>query len=114
MGANYFRTESAGATVEAAFELARTDAFYEFGHGGYTGSIAEKAGFEEFSFATFDEAREVVRLIHDYEQPENERREKVGEALWDAIDEITQDKWSDCVAIKIDNTRWIFFGWASC
>lgn len=47
MGANEFKTVSFGKTAAAAFEQAVLDAKHEYGHGGYTGSIAEKRSFVE-------------------------------------------------------------------
>lgn len=44
MGATTFYTEAEGRTVNEAFDNASRDAAHEYGHGGYTGTIAEKAG----------------------------------------------------------------------
>ena len=43
MGAYAFRTRAQGATAEEAFRAAVDQARYESGHGGYTGTLAEKA-----------------------------------------------------------------------
>lgn len=48
MGATNFYTEANGATLSEAFQTAVDNAYYEYGHGGYTGSIAEKSGAVEF------------------------------------------------------------------
>jgi hypothetical protein len=45
MGAYDFTTTALGKTADAAFDRAVRDAQYEYGHGGYTGSIAEKHSF---------------------------------------------------------------------
>ena len=45
MGAEIFTTTAKGKTATEAFGTAQTDARYNYGHGGYTGSIAEKGGF---------------------------------------------------------------------
>lgn len=45
MGAEWFTTEGEGADAAQAFKAAVDDAAYERGHGGYTGSIAEKRRF---------------------------------------------------------------------
>lgn len=45
MGASTFVTIAKGKTADQAFEAARAEALYEHGHGGYTGSIAEKSDF---------------------------------------------------------------------
>ena len=44
MGATTFIIESSGKTAREAFNSAVEDAQWESGHGGYTGTIAEKAG----------------------------------------------------------------------
>lgn len=45
MGANTFIHIAEGRTADEAFDRARDDARYEHGHGGYSGSIAEKDRF---------------------------------------------------------------------
>ena len=47
MGATEFITLEAGkyASASEAFRRAQERARYEYGHGGYTGTIAEKSGF---------------------------------------------------------------------
>lgn len=45
MGASEFMTTAKGRTAEEAFRAAREDALYEYGHGGYTGSVGEKSDF---------------------------------------------------------------------
>ena len=42
MGADTFTTSAKGRTAEEAFRAAREDACHWHGHGGYTGTIAEK------------------------------------------------------------------------
>lgn len=49
MGATNFETTATGKTAREAFLNAVNDAHYWHGHGGYTGTIAEKPGFIEFS-----------------------------------------------------------------
>lgn len=45
MGATTFYTVAKGASAEEAFRLAVDRAKHEYGHGGYTGTIAEKRSF---------------------------------------------------------------------
>lgn len=49
MGASTFSTVSFAATASVAFRDATDNARYECGHGGYTGSIAEKYEFQTFT-----------------------------------------------------------------
>lgn len=46
MGAAEFFTVSLGKNPHQAFDKAVAAAQYEYGHGGYTGTIAEKSGFK--------------------------------------------------------------------
>lgn len=46
MGAETFIQSAKGRTAEEAFRSAREDALHEYGHRGYTGSIAEKRSFK--------------------------------------------------------------------
>jgi hypothetical protein len=45
MGAASFRQYADGADPDAAFDEARQDALHEHGHGGYTGTLAEKYSY---------------------------------------------------------------------
>ena len=45
MGACDFKTKARGGNAQAAFRNAVTDAQYDHGHSGYTGTIAEKDRF---------------------------------------------------------------------
>lgn len=101
MGASEFTSSATGKTAQEAFGKAIDEARYESGHGGYTGTIAEKSGF-----------RMVVP--------------KEGEDPGDCIDRcfrdeshFFQDKWGPAGCIdagegKEPGTRkFLFFGWAS-
>lgn len=46
MGACDFTDVGCGKSAQEVFNQLRTDAAYESGHGGYTGTIAEKGSFE--------------------------------------------------------------------
>jgi hypothetical protein len=49
MGATNFSTIAVGKTADDAMKAARADALYWNGHGGYSGTIAEKHGCIEFA-----------------------------------------------------------------
>ena len=98
MGGIDFSTKSYGKTPEQAFNAAYEQACYEFGHGGYTGSIAEKPGFE---------------FIVEGVQTREEAQRLVDEKSWE------NDKWGDCFALEIESDKeglrcFVFFGCASC
>lgn len=46
MGGEYFEVYAAGTDPEALFAALVEKAFYDHGHGGYTGTICEKPGFD--------------------------------------------------------------------
>jgi hypothetical protein len=101
MGASTFIQSANGKTAKEAFNNAVDDAAYDHGHGGYTGTIAEKDRFVICSsevFASYDEAYDFAdKLIED------------GDARID-------DKWgpAGCVSFKTkDKISYMFFGWAS-
>jgi hypothetical protein len=93
-----------GATVGEAFANAVEQALYEYGHRGYTGSLAEKHDYIVIPLdgeATKDAAVAAARkLMHD-------------------DDARISDKWGPAGAIRYadfdepDQQHWLFFGWAS-
>ena len=95
MGACDFETVGYGKTASEAFRNAVEDAQYQHGHGGYSGTIAEKHSFKEVS----------VPADKDYNDVVNE--------LMDDDDSFVQDKWGDAGCVKIEDGKYKFFGWAS-
>ncbi|MFI6031592.1 hypothetical protein [Amycolatopsis magusensis] len=143
MGAETFTTYAEGADVDTAFRAAIEQAQYDYGHAGYTGTIAEKASYI---------------VIDDAPRSEGDA-EALAEKLINDDDERIADKWGPAGAIPVrggssesggrsapvrataerldkpaeiearrDNgvedsttvtsapevTGWLFFGWASC
>lgn len=101
MGAEQFIHPASGKNAKEAFNNAVEDAAWECGHGGYTGTIAEKGDFVMCSKQVFASAEEA---------------ENFASKLLDDCDERIDDKWgpAGCVAFKNkDETRYLFFGWAS-
>lgn len=90
MGALNFCVKIKGDTAEEAFFAAVDEAAYESGHGGYTGTIAEKSGF--------------TIIPHD---PEKSIREQVD----DLIDD--NDKWGPAFCFDLGDGSYVFFGTAS-
>jgi hypothetical protein len=70
MGATDFLHYATGRTAEEAFEAAREEALYDYGHSGYTGTIAEKYEFVEFI------------------PPPRVTADKVYSAAWQALDTV--------------------------
>ena len=95
MGAEPFIIGAMGDSPKAAFQCAVERALYEHGHGGYTGTIAEKDSFVEVDLPEdVDPVSEADRLI-------------------DAEDERISDKWGPAGCFALDERRYLFFGWAS-
>ena len=97
MGACTFGCTARGENAREAFKNAREDAQYENGHGGCSGTIAEK---DSFKLVTLSE------------------EELKDRALFHArIDELTDtqfdDKWGPAGAVKLEEGKYYFFGWAS-
>lgn len=97
MGADTFFTVAKGQTVAAAFTAAQQDARYEHGHGGYSGTIAEKRIFV---------------MIQPAKLPRKEAFE-LAEKLIDDEDPRVADKWGPAGVIPIDDGSFLFFGLAS-
>jgi len=62
MGASTFIVSTIGTSVKEAFASARQNALHENGHGGYTGSIAEKSEFVLVSDDIFSSVKEAVNF----------------------------------------------------
>jgi hypothetical protein len=101
MGAAEFTVTASGKTAQEAFSNAIEEAHWESGHGGYSGTIAEKGSFVMCSSEVFASASEAYQFA---------------ENLLNDGDPRIDDKWgpAGCVAFKNkDKTEYIFFGWAS-
>lgn len=103
MGASDFLEIGSGKNAKEAFDLLVEEACYEYGHGGYTGTIAEKNSFKIVSdktFASFEEAEKFINTLYDKD------------------DKRVLDKWGPALCVKFtdkNNTiKYIFFGSASC
>jgi len=100
MGACDFVTKAVGETAEEAFGVAVEDAKYEHGHGGYTGTIAEKDSFVMIDL------------------PEGEDPEDYAYRLIEKDDPRIADKWGAAGCIRCPDRKngqrvWLFFGYAS-
>lgn len=121
MGAADFTTIATGKTVGEAFNKARRDAQYEFGHGGYTGTIAEKGDFIEIPVPKGTTAERLVakaseaswaweqaRWNEGYKPTAKERAavryliDKLGERTYQRFMEAAHgDKWGPAAALQI-------------
>lgn len=100
MGANFFETKAKGKTANDAFKKAREEALYESGHGGYSGTIAEKSNFKMIPYLEGDRILfpDVGNFIS---------------AIMDKNYADFADKWGPACCIDLGDGEYIFFGYAS-
>lgn len=97
MGGEVFTTRARGETAQEAFDAAKEEAFYDHGHSGYTGTIAEKPGFT------------IIPLPDaNLSDPEAYADELIRDN-----DERIEGKWENATAFQVGPKEWLFFGWAS-
>jgi hypothetical protein len=96
MGADVFMITATGVSARDAFTNARQEALHYSGHGGYTGTIAEK---DSFNVITLKEGLEP----HKY-----------ADELIDNRDPRIDNKWGPAGCFDLGGGRYLFFGWASC
>jgi hypothetical protein len=100
MGAESFYEVASGKTVKEAFDSAVEDAAYEHGHGGYTGTIAEKHEYKQASPKTFESLQDAQEFAD----------RKMDGDHW------CNDKWGAAAYVAFkdgDQIKYLFFGWAS-
>lgn len=101
MGGETFEVYRRGLLMDIAFQEAVEEARYEYGHGGYSGSIAEK---------------DSVAAIDLVPRELDEQRERA-HALIRKCDPRVDDKWGPAGALPVGHggviEGWLFFGWAS-
>ena len=95
MGADVFMITATGVSARDAFVNAREEALYEYGHRGYTGTIAEKDSFN------------VIAL------KEGLKPYEYADELIDGGDPRIDNKWGPAGCFDLGGGRYFFFGWAS-
>lgn len=110
MGAEQFTVESRfPGDVTEAFRQVREDALYDYGHAGYTGTIAEKDGYVVYTPPANISVNQVLEAFWSYPAS----RPEWADSKYDAAFEQYDDKWGFAVALKNDDGTWTFTGWAS-
>ena len=108
MGADNFFTRGRGKTAKEAFRRAVDDAAWENGHGGYTGTIAEKHDFRMVSVpGGVDPVKHAEELMAYEKVPGQIWLEEKHKGFW-------HDKWGPAACVKTGDGEWLFFGSASC
>lgn len=94
MGAASFIVSGKGTTAQEAFDLLVKDARHEYGHRGYTGTIAEKNSFIMLEYPDANnQTLSVTDVLNNHPK--------------------IQDKWGPAGCIECGNGEFLFFGWAS-
>ncbi len=131
MGAEAFQTYTNAASFNEAYRECVDDALYWHGHGGYTGTIAEKDGAIEYEIPWdvlgFDEKTSSWDAINVIEQAcmgqlpyGSEKDQQLAAALVEAMGlefikmaKTYDEKWGPAVGFKLPNGEYGFCGWAS-
>ena len=134
MGAQQFTTAPMQAdTFDEAFRAAVDDAFYWHGHGGYTGTIAEKDGAIEYTIPweklgvdeslhpqfAIDMVQSACNGHHNWASEDDKTlaskfAEAMGESKFAEMASLHDDKWDSAVGFRLPNGEYAFCGWASC
>lgn len=95
MGAEFFEVVVKAKSPEAAFVSAQRQAFYDYGHAGYTGTIAEKPGFIYFG--------QVNMRANDY----LDAYEKVQSCVCDPVVEYTEEEKKRLEELRAQFETWL-------
>jgi|TARA_R100001086_G_scaffold43279_1_gene19127 hypothetical protein len=122
MGASEYMNIGKGRTAQEAFDRLVTSAQWEHGHGGYSGTIAEKRDFVEFKrpkgmrrATVLAMARGLGRIMHDDDgHPQaNQSQTKYPQLPIAAMFKVWDDKWGPSLAIELSKGEYLFAGFAS-
>jgi hypothetical protein len=103
MGAEQFIERGRGETAEKAFFELVENAQWDYGHSGYTGTIAEKYEFKIFSVPDKWKGKEEEYADWLLNKDDDGRHDN----------RCYFDKWGPAGCLKADYDEWVFFGWAS-
>jgi hypothetical protein len=122
MGASEYMNVGRGKTAQIAFDKLVEQAQWNHGHGGYSGTIAEKRSMVEFPRPKGTRAKTVVDAVHvisriGFDDDGNAQTDKV-QAIYPKLPiakmfEVYDDKWGPSLAIELAKGEYLFAGWAS-
>ena len=122
MGASEYMNVGRGKTAQIAFDKVAANARHNHGHGGYSGTIAEKYSMVEFPRPKGMRRATVIQLIRDlsrigFDDDGNPMTDKV-QAKYPklriaAMSEVYEDKWGPSLAIELSKGEYLFAGFAS-
>jgi len=109
MGAEIFYNRRKGTEPSTLFSEERENACYEYGHGGYSGTIAEKGSYTMSNKPSEIDADKWIEMVEEFD--EEDREQEHYRALKKDFD-VYDDKWGDALCVPTDD-GFIFCGWAS-
>ena len=122
MGASEYMNVGRGKTAQIAFDKVAANARHNHGHGGYSGTIAEKYSMVEFPRPKGMQAKTMVQAVKDmsrigFDDAGNAQTDKV-QAKYPklsigAMFEVYNDKWGPSLAIELKKGEYLFVGFAS-
>jgi len=122
MGASEYMNWGKGKTADIAFKKVTENARHNHGHGGYSGTIAEKRSMVEFPRPKGMRAKTIVDAVHaisriGFDDDGNPKTAKV-QAKYPKLPiskmfEVYRDKWGPSLAIELAKGEYLFAGWAS-
>ena len=122
MGADQYMNAGKGKTADIAFKKVTENARHNHGHGGYSGTIAEKHSIVEFPRPKGMRRATVLKAVRDlgrmqYDGDGNMQTASV-QAKYPKLDiawmsEVYEDKWGPSLAIELAKGEYLFAGWAS-
>lgn len=112
MGAETFKGMGTGSTADEVFKSLVDCARHDYGHSGYTGTIAEKDGYVLVELPENVTASEAMAFLGMYDKS----RDGIPDHLLSAVKhwkEIYNDKWGPALAFNLGGNEFVFMGWAS-
>jgi hypothetical protein len=109
MGAQEFSQVAFGKTARDAFYTARENAAYEHGHGGYTGSLAEKSAFVEITIPPRADLKALIEAAWEVSWDESTPIVPANltqhQNLILRLSRALEDKWGPAVCVKFGPTH---------
>ena len=123
MGAETFYTIEKGKNAKEAFNRAVEEAQWNHGHGGYSGSIAEKREYTEFTRPKGMREKTVRTLMHDlmdFHFGDDKKKNRIAKKYpkfptytLTNMAKTFDDKWGPAVCMEVKPNIYYFCGWAS-
>ncbi|KKN43911.1 hypothetical protein LCGC14_0698600 [marine sediment metagenome] len=120
MGAEQFESQCIAETAEDAFNRCVSQALYDYGHAGYTGTIAEKSDYTEVRVPEGLDLDTFLKWSAELEW--GDVKDKIPPHHMAAVERaaaIYDDKWGPALCVQDPPTEpgqdpgWVFCGWAS-